>query len=281
MEIAKILTADVLDIIFEGKNKSYGAYELRKSYSKRLVLSITLMLTVILLLWVGYLFAGGKDKQMAMTTIDIPVVTLDNIAEKKKPEPLPVLPRTAPRHTVPVDVPTIRNVVPRIVPDDVADTDKPPTVDDMADKRIGSVTTPGDGGTDLQGPSGDGPGGDGVVPGPVANREAVDSIFTKVEIESQYPGGSPAWSRFLNKNVSGRYPQDAIDQGIEGKVVIQFIVDREGNISGIEAVEGPEELRDLAIRTIKKSGKWIPAEQNGNKVKSYKRQPFVFQLPKE
>ena len=59
---------------------------------------------------------------------------------------------------------------------------------------------------------------------------------------------------------------------------MQFIVDKEGAVSDVEAISGPNELRAEAIRVIKKSGKWEPAVQNGRKVKSYKKQPITFRL---
>jgi len=97
-----------------------------------------------------------------------------------------------------------------------------------------------------------------------------------VEIESDYPGGASAWQRYLNKNL--RYPQEAIDGEIQGTVVVQFIVDKAGNVSDVDAISGPKELRDEAVRVIKKSGSWTPAVQNGRQVKSYKKQPIVFRL---
>ena len=72
-----------------------------------------------------------------------------------------------------------------------------------------------------------------------------------------------------------------MDNEIQGSVMVQFIVDKEGNVSNVEAVSGPEELREEAIRVIKKSGKWNPAVQNGRQVKSYKRQSVLFQLQNE
>ncbi len=62
----------------------------------------------------------------------------------------------------------------------------------------------------------------------------------KVEIESEYPGGLAAWQRFLKKNLN--YPQIAIDNEVQGAVVVQFIVDREGNVSEVQAVSGPERI---------------------------------------
>jgi protein TonB len=72
-----------------------------------------------------------------------------------------------------------------------------------------------------------------------------------------------------------------VDQGIEGFVTVQFVVDKEGNVSNVEAVSGPQELRGEAVRVIKRSGKWTPAIQNGHKVKSYKKQPIGFRIAVE
>ena len=85
--------------------------------------------------------------------------------------------------------------------------------------------------------------------------------------------------RYLGKSL--KYPQEAIDNEVQGTIVVQFIVDKEGNVSDVEAVSGAQELRDEAIRVIKKSGKWTPAVQNGRQVKSYKKQPIVFKLETE
>lgn len=103
-------------------------------------------------------------------------------------------------------------------------------------------------------------------------------IFTKVEIESYYPGGNGGWATFLRANL--QYPKKAIRKRIQGTVVVQFIVDKEGNVSDVQAISGPEDggLREEALRVIKISGRWIPAVQDGRKVKSYKKQPFVFRF---
>ena len=98
-------------------------------------------------------------------------------------------------------------------------------------------------------------------------------------IEAEYPGGAAAWQRFLNKNL--RYPEEAIDNEIQGSVVVQFVVDEEGNVSDVEAASGPQALSAEAVRVIKKSGKWTPAIQNGRYVKSIKRQPFIICLEEE
>jgi TonB family protein len=118
----------------------------------------------------------------------------------------------------------------------------------------------------------------GNWPPPPSGDEDYDKTFTKTEIESYFPGGDPAWLRYLSRNL--QYPRDAIENRVQGTVVVQFIVDKEGNISNVQAISGPDQggLREEAVRVIKRSGKWTPAIQNGRQVKSYKKQPIVFKL---
>lgn len=103
-------------------------------------------------------------------------------------------------------------------------------------------------------------------------------VFTKVEIETAYPGGQIAWLQYLNRTF--RYPQEAQKRSIQGTVVVEFIVDKEGRVSDVTAVSGPIEggLREEAVRVIQNSGIWVPAVANGHPVKSYKRQSISFKL---
>jgi protein TonB len=101
-------------------------------------------------------------------------------------------------------------------------------------------------------------------------------IPCNVETEPEYPGGLAAWQRFLNKNL--KFPTDSIGNGISGTVVVQFVVDEDGNVTDVKAVSGSEPLSTEAVRVIKKSSKWTPGRKvgSGRYVKSFKRQPFVF-----
>jgi protein TonB len=107
---------------------------------------------------------------------------------------------------------------------------------------------------------------------------ASDTIRTaeRIEIESTFPGGTQGWIRFLNDNLV--YPSKAAKKNIQGTVVLQFIVDKDGTVSDIQAIKGPEELRQSAIDAMKKTPKWNPAVQDGKRVKSYKKQPIVYRL---
>ena len=277
MEINKILSADVLDIIFEGRNKEYGAYQLRKTYNKRLLTALVVTASIILLSFGGYVLSNLFNQEDEKKDMVVQDVQLEEIKqEEKKEEPPPPPP---PKPPEPPKVEMAKFTPPKIVKDEeVKEEEKPPEVEKLEETKIGTVNQEGVKDEGIVAPPVE-DAGKGVVEAPKKVEEDWDKTFTKVEIESEYPGGSAAWQRYLNKTL--RYPQDAIDNEIQGTVVIQFIVDKEGNVSDVEAISGPEELRSEAVRVIKKSGKWTPAVQNGRQVKSYKKQPIVFRLETE
>jgi protein TonB len=270
MEISKILTADILDIVFDGKNKEYGAYELRKTYAGRLRLAITVTSSIVLLCVAGFLFAD-ENKLITIRSVVIPDSELTKLNDKRE-EP-PVVPPP------PVKQPEVmerRNVTIVVVPDPLVPPDETiPENDDLVNAKISLVNKDGANFDNISAPVEESI-GRGIIQPP--KRENPDSVFLSVQIESSYPGGIEAWRRFLIKNLSNNYPQDAAEAGIKGKVVVMFIVDRDGNVSDVHPIEGPKELHDLAIKVIKKSGKWQPAQQNGKIVNSYKRQPIIFTI---
>jgi protein TonB len=277
MEVNKILSADVLDIIFEGRNKEYGAYELRKSYNKRLVTSLLIVGALCLLLFLGYIISSIMENKADAKNVVVQDVQLEEIKqEEKKEEPPPPPP---PKPPEPPKVEMAKFTPPKIVKDEeVKEEEKPPEVEKLEETKIGTMNQEGQKDEGIVAPPVE-DAGKGVVEAPKKDDEDWDKTFTKVEIESEYPGGAAAWQRYLNRNL--RYPQEAIDNEVQGAVVVQFIVDREGNVSDVEAISGPQELRSEAVRVIKKSGKWTPAVQNGRQVKSYKKQPIVFRLESE
>jgi len=273
MEINKILNADILDIIFEGRNKEYGAYQLRKTYNRRLIKALGVTAAILLLSYGGFVLSSALNTTDTTGELSVQDIQLADIKpkEEQKEEPPPPIKQPPPQQ-----VEMKQFTPPKIVHDEeVKPEEAPPPMEELEDTRIGNVNQEGVKDDGIVAPPVE-DAGKGVVEAPKKVEEDWDRTFTKVEIESEYPGGSPAWQRYLNKTL--RYPQEAIDNEIQGTVVIQFIVDKEGNVSDVEAVSGPEELRAEAIRVIKKSGTWTPAEQNGRKVKSYKKQPIVFRL---
>jgi protein TonB len=103
-----------------------------------------------------------------------------------------------------------------------------------------------------------------------------DTTYIKPEVESSFPDGLHGWQNFLNRTL--RYPSNAMQQNIQGTVVLQFIVCTDGTVCDIEAISGPEELRASAIAALKTTPRWVPAMQDGKNVRSYKKQPIVYKL---
>ena len=271
MDVNKILNADVLDIIFEGRTKEYGAYDLRKTYNKRMLRAIGGTAIVIVLLFIGFfvsnLNTGGPKKDIVVQDVQ-----LEEVKEEKKEPPPPPPPKIEPPK-----VEMAKFTPPKIVPDkEVKPEEKPPEQEKLEDTKIGTVNQEGIKDEGITAPPVS-DAGKGVVEAPKDNED-YDKTFTKVEIESEFPGGAGAWLRYLNKNL--RYPDDAVNNEIQGTVIVQFIVDKEGNVSDVTPISGPDNggLREEAVRVIKRSGKWTPAVQNGRQVKSYKKQPIVFKL---
>jgi N-acetylmuramoyl-L-alanine amidase len=101
-------------------------------------------------------------------------------------------------------------------------------------------------------------------------------VFTKVEELAKYPGGQTAWYQYLIKNL--KYPDYAAKHEIQGTVVVEFIVQKDGTLKDVRAIEGPDSLRSESVRVLLESGKWIPAKNNKRLVDSYQKQPFIFKL---
>jgi protein TonB len=277
MEIQQIPQADLLDILFDGRNKEYGAYDLRKHYNSRLTKAMLLTGSICLALIGSYTLAQKLHK----TVIVVPPAVTEVILDKAVlPEKNVVVPRQAKSNPTPqLKVATINDAAPKITPDEQVKTeDKPHTQEEMEHVTLGSTNTPGDASTDIVAPPQNNGNGTGVTVAP-EKKDVDDGIVIGVEIEATYPGGMQAWQRFLQKNF--HIPEQAIAENTAGTVIVQFVVDKEGNVSDVEAISGPEILRQEAVRIIRKSGKWGAGIQNGRKVNSYKKQPIVVQLQEE
>src|SRR3979490_2539098 len=165
MEINKILNADILDIIFEGRNKEYGAYDLRKTYNKRLITAIIGTAAVILLLFIGYFVSNlnGGDKKQAMVVQD---VQLEDVKEEKKNEPPP----PPPPKIEPPKVEMAKFTPPKIVKDnEVKEEEKPPEQAKLEDTKIGTVNQEGVKDEGITAPPSDA--GKGVVEAPKKDEE--------------------------------------------------------------------------------------------------------------
>jgi protein TonB len=274
MEQNKILSADFLDILFDGKNKEYGAYELRKSYNRRIVTAITSMGTICLLFFLTQILANDKGKDLRK--IEVATVQLESI--KPKDEVKPEIPPVQPPKAEPPQVKMEQFTPPRIVIDDEV-TDLPPTMETLEDAHIGLATT--DGANDIGFVAPPVEASLGVVEGPKTKVEDIDKPFTKVEKEAKFPGGMEAWKRFLERTLNSNVAAD--DGAATGlyTVKVQFIVDKKGVISHVEAIEVPKACPSCgpeAVKVIKKGPNWEPAIQNGTPVIYQAIQYVTFQV---
>ena len=270
MEANKILSADLLDIIFDGKNKDYGAYDLRKTYNRRIIRALVITAAVALLALLGSVLASNmKDKNTKK--VKIQELTLQDIKqEEKKIEPPP----PPPPKQEPPKVEMTQFTPPKIVKDEeVKKEEIPPEQEKLEDTKISTQTQ-------------EGIKTDELTPTDLDQKQEVivkkeeddeNYVWTKVEKEAEFPGGDKAWSKFLLNNLNGQVPLDHEAPAGKYTVWIQFIVDREGYVSDLKALSNQGYgMEEEAIRVLKKVPKWHPALQNGRNVKAYRKQPITF-----
>jgi protein TonB len=272
MEPNKILQSDLLDIVFEDRNKDYGAYELRRSYNRRVGRALIITASIAALAFLGSVLAnniGGTTKQKNKIT----EVTLQDIKqEEKKIEPPPPPPPPKP------DPPKVemKQFTPPVIKEDKEVEKPPPPQEDLKEVKIADIDQEGIKESDIPTPAVIDEGKQIVEEKPVEDE---NKIFDKVEIEASFPGGDSKWRQYLERNANG---QVATDNGApEGTytTVVQFVVDKEGNISDVRALTNHGYgMEQEAMRVIKKGPKWNPAIQNGRQVKAYRKQPITFQV---
>ncbi len=274
MDVNKILSADILDILFEGRNKEYGAYELRKTYNKRIITAIVGMLSLCLLLFLGSLLANATKKETKAKII-VQDVELADVREEKKPD---VPPPPPPPKVEPPKVEITKFTPPKIVKDEeVKPEEEIKEQEKLEDTRIGTINQEGIK-ADVVAPPVEEK-GTGVVEAPKAKEEDYDKEFKTVQIQAKFPGGNDAWTKYLQRNLRADV---AVENGAPtGRytVVVSFLVDKEGNISEVKAENDPGYgTADEATRVIKRGPKWQPAEQNGRKVIYRQRQSVTFEV---
>ena len=269
MEINKILDADILDIIFDGRNKQYGAYDLRKTYNKRLLIALVSMLGVCLLIVVGSLIAGSSH-ETKKAVLMVQDVDLASVKEEKK-EPPPPPPPPPPKEPPKVEIKQF--TPPKIVKEEVKEP--PPKQEELEDTKIGTINQEGIK-ADVVAPPVET--GTGVVAPPKV-EEDYDKEFKTVQIMAQFPGGPEAWQKYLQRNLRAEVPTDNGASPGNYTVVVSFLVDKEGNISEVKAENDPGfGTADEAVRVIQRGPKWKAAVQNGRQVIYRQKQSITFQV---
>ena len=257
----EILQADMLDILFEHRNKLYGAYALRKTYPHRLGLALGVALSLVLLfVLLSFLKKDNGDngpfkdnKTVILTDVTIPK------EETKEPE----IPKEQPK-------PKARSDYQPIVvgPDKEAD---PQIVenDNLIDTEISNRNTDGVKADDLVKPVTASTGTGNV---PVKEPEEITPVLPTRA--ASFPGGTAAWVDFLRKFLQS--PED-MEPGQRIEVLVRFWIDIDGNISSPEVIKsGGKSFDKEVLRVLKKMPRWEPAIQNGNYVAVPYTQPVIF-----
>lgn len=274
MEANKILSADILDIIFEKMNKDYGAYRLRKEYRKRLTLALIITAGAAVLCIAGMIFSRWYDTHAGHKKVDIADVTLTNV--DNKPPPPPVVPPPPPPKVEPPKI-EIKSFTPPKIVDQPDQKKEVKQQDDLDNTTIGHIDQAGIKAPDVVNPPKVDQGSKVVA----APAEDDNKVFTKVEIEAGFPGGDAAWNEYVRRAITS-HMDELQDEGKSGTCEVQFIVDKDGNVSDVQALtmQGSK-LAEIAVNAIRRGPKWTPAQQNGRKVKAFRRQKITFQMPDE
>lgn len=275
MEPNKILKSDVLDLLFENRYKEYGAYNLRRTYNKRITTALLVTFGAVLLIILAS-FVSDNMKDDSAAEVVVRDVVLEDIKqeEEEKPEPPPPPP---PPQEEPPKVEMTKFTPPVIKPDEeVKQEEVPPEVTQLENTKIDVVNQEGI--KDL-----------GIAVPPVVDegkavveapkKEDENQVFTKVEIEARFAGD---WSRFLQRTLNAETPVNNGAPAGQYTVIVQFIVDKQGAISDVKALTNHGYgMEEEAVRAIKKAQKWEPAVQNGRQVNAYRKQPITFVVSEE
>lgn len=271
-----IYQVEWLDLVFANRNKSYGAYELRLNSDRRLLRSL-LIATVLVLAAISYPVleqwlnkADAVEPDTTTITVDLsePPVQMPKEQPREAPAPAPA--------RQPERLQTTRFVDMTVVSHPVAE--EVPTIDQLQNSVIGPENLEGDA---VEGnvnatsaTNGNGSGlGDGITEG--SGNEPV-SVAT-LEIYPEFDGGMEGFARYLRKNL--RYPAQAQEAGIGGKVILSFIIEKDGKLTDIKVLRGlGYGCDEEAIRVLKKSPAWKAGFQNGRAVRVLYTLPLVFQF---
>ncbi len=272
MKTDAILNADVLDIIFDNRNKQYGAYTLRKFYNNRLYKALGLTFTFAAsMLALSFIVKEKEIKNPIISdTICLLAPPVDKIPEPKKPKEQAAVQKPATPKIKPATQIYANNII--ITPDNVAG----PIKDLQDNVAIGTENITGVPGEIIkvipktpEVPVSGGGDGDPVKP-------AIDKTTPNnyAEVMPLYPGGMAALRKFLERNLTN--PQD-IDEGENVVVKIRFIVGYDGTLKGFETIQdGGTAFNNEVIRVLKKMPQWIPGKTKGENVSVYFTIPVNF-----
>ncbi len=254
------------DLVFEDRNKAYGAYELRKGYARNAMLGIVLAIVAFSLAisapLIVRLISAALPEENDVKITEVTTLEEPPPIDEKQPPPPPVEPPPPLKST-------IKFTPPIILPDEKVPDEPPPTVEDLKDTEAGKETQEGsDDGVDMSLLEGQ---GNEVV------EEETDQIFLSVEQMPEFPGGEEELVKFIRKNTV--YPAISRENQVSGTVYVDFVVNKEGDVINVKVRRGIDPACDQeAVRVIKMMPRFKPGRQNGRAQQVQFTVPIKFAL---
>ncbi|MBC6490459.1 TonB family protein [Flavihumibacter stibioxidans] len=273
MKPSTILRSDALDILFENRNKQYGAYALRRNYPRHLYYGLGgMILLVILSILISRNSGPGPNLNGGIVSIFTIPDTLEPIPPPAEPTPPP-----PPTPAEPPRVAQEKHTTIIVVPDKLSEPIPEQTRIDSA--AIGPVSLTGTKDDGITGPSpaaGSSTGPAAPIP-PPAEKEP--EILETASVMPSFPGGAGALQRWLSRQLR---PQDEQDSGERIRVVVRFVVNDEGEIDQVQLSQPAGDPYDREVlRVIKKMPRWEPGQQKGRPVSVWFTIPVIFVTPEQ
>ncbi|WP_324672470.1 TonB family protein [Hymenobacter sp. GOD-10R] len=275
MTLLNLLTATLDDIVFERRNKAYGAFLLRKLYNRHLATAITIASALAFLLvavpmlvqqlWPAEATAVSPPKKEVIELYRV-------ILPPKQVQPAALQPKAI-RH------PMVKAQSQPSAPKVVADNQVKPEIRrlDVAPPVIqpGAIVGTEDLVGDSEATNSTATNTTGTVGGATATETAPSGTFTFVEVMPEFSGGQEALRRYMQRNL--HYPSTALANNIAGKVFVSFVVNADGTISNVEILKGLGYGTDEeAIRVVRSMPSWKPGRQNNHPVSVRYTMPITF-----
>lgn len=271
-----LISRDWTEMVFEGRNKEYGAYRLRKNAGKRNLYSLITIFIAALAIWGGISlvkFVESRTKSVAQTSV-AEISALNQPKKKAEVKQQQKVKLEQPEKVVERVKSSVKFTAPVIKKDDeVKPEDELKTQDELMNTKtaIGALDVKGN----------DDANGEVLkIKEAVAQPEPkpeVEKVFDVVEQMPSFPGGPSALMEWLSNNV--KYPVVAQENGVQGRVVVSFVVERDGSITDVKVVRGVDPSLDKeASRVVRAMPRWIPGKQNGSAVRVKYNVPVAFRL---
>ena len=270
-----------VEMVFAGKNKEYGAYQLRKGTSGRnikalLILVIAAALVGGFLAWKVIEQKQAEEQQAYMEAMELAKLQQQAKKEEKKKEP--VKPKIEAKKEIPVARETQKFTAPVIKKDELVKEENQVKQMDKLDEKVAVGTENKEGTKDRLAEAVRSDIAVAAPPPPPAPKpEVSNKVFDIVEEMPHFPGGAAALQAFLSSNT--KYPVVAQENGVQGRVIVSFVVERDGSITDVRVVRSVDPSLDReASRVVRSMPRWSPGKQNGSAVRVKYTVPVVFRL---